>query len=89
MSSSAIQLLPKYHYLFNNEKTCTETEKNIDYVSSIWDDDQILRLDKKNWQCLWYNKNFQGIDAIKDISHVLRNKDVRIKSCYVLRKNLL
>ena len=40
-------------------------------------------LDEKNWQCLWYNKSFQGINDTKDLAHVLRKKGMHIKSCYV------
>ena len=58
MLSSASQLMSKYHSLFNNENTFAETEKNIDFISSIWDDDHILRLDENNWKCLWSTKAF-------------------------------
>ena len=50
MSSSTSQLLSKYHYLFDNENKCAETETRLDFISSIWDDDHILRLDKNKWQ---------------------------------------
>ena len=36
------------HVFFNNEKTCAETENRLDFISSIWDDDHILRLDENN-----------------------------------------
>ena len=45
ISSSASQSISKYHYLFNNEKKCSEIETKLDFISSIWDDDHILRLD--------------------------------------------
>ena len=47
MSSSAGQLLSKYNYLFNNEKICAEIETKFGFISPIWDDDRILRLDTK------------------------------------------
>ena len=47
MSYFTSQLLSKYNYLFNNENTCAEIETEIDFISSIWDDDQIMRLNKK------------------------------------------
>ena len=38
---------------------------------------------RKNWQCLWCNKSFQGINATKALSHVLGKKGMHIKSFYV------
>ena len=40
-------------------------------------------LTKKNWQCLWCNQNFQGINATKALDRVLGNNSMHIKSCYV------
>ena len=63
----------------------TENETKIDFISSIWDDYHIVRLDEKHWQCLWYNTSFQGINATKAFSRVLGKKGVYIKSCYVAK----
>ena len=38
---------------------------------------------EKNWQCLWCNKVFQGINATKALSRVLGKEGMHIKSCYV------
>ena len=59
----------------------TENPK-LDFISSIWDDDLIQRLDENNWQCLWCDKIFQGINATKALDHVLEKKGMHIKSCY-------
>ena len=67
----------------NNEKTCEETETKLYFISYIWDEDRIMRLDKKNCQCLWCNKSIQGINATKSLSHVLGKKGMNIKSVYV------
>ena len=83
ISSSASQSSLKFHLIFNNEKTCAETETKLDFISSIWDDDHILRLDENNWQCLWCTKVFQGINATKSLAHVQGKKGMHIKSCYV------
>ena len=48
MSSNTSQSSSKFHLLFDKEKTSTETETNLDFISSIWDDDHILMLDGKN-----------------------------------------
>ena len=43
MSASTSQFLSKFHSLFNNKKACT---KKLVFISSIWDDDCINRLDE-------------------------------------------
>ena len=83
MLSATSQYYLEFHSFFNNEKTRAETKTKFDFISSIWDDDHILRPDEKNWQCLWFNQSFQGINATKAISHVLGKKGTNIKSCYV------
>ena len=88
MSSSSIQSFSKYHYCFNNQKTCAETETNIDFISSIWDDDQIMRLDEKNWQFLWCNTNFQGINDTEALDQVLGKKVMHIKIVQVPKEKL-
>ena len=40
---------------------------------------------KKNWQGLWCNQTFQGINATKALAHVLGKKGMHIKSCYVAK----
>ena len=85
MSSTAIQSYSTFHLLLNKEKTSAKTETKLDFIPSIWDDYHILRLDEKNWQCLWCNATFQGINATKALAHVLRNKGMHIKSCYVAK----
>ena len=59
------------------------TETMLDFISFILYDDQILRLDEKNWQWLWCNTRFQGISATQDFSEVLGKKGMHIKSFYV------
>ena len=47
MSSNTRQYSSAFHSFFNKEKTSVETETKIDFISSIWDDDHIRRLDEK------------------------------------------
>ena len=75
--------MSKYCYLFNNGKECAETETKLDFISSISYDDHNLRLDKNNWQWLWCNTSFQGINATKALDHVLGNKGMYSKTSYV------
>ena len=45
MSSTTSQYFSAFHTFLNKEKTSAETETKLDFVSSIWDDDHIWRLD--------------------------------------------
>ena len=83
MSSSASRSSSKFHSFSNKEKSSAETETKLDFISYIWDNDHILRLDEKNWQCSWLTKIFQGINATKDLVHVMGKNSMHIKSCYV------
>ena len=86
MLSPTSQSSPAFHSFFNKENTSTETATKLDFISAIWDDDHIKRLDEKNWKCLWCNQSFQGINATKALVHVLGKKDIHIKSCYVAKE---
>ena len=83
MLSTTSQYSSTFHFFFNKEKKSAETETKLDFISYIWDDDDILRLDEKNWQCLWCNKSCQGINATKGLAHILGKEGMHIKSCYV------
>ena len=85
ISSSPSQSSSKFNSLFNNENICAETETKLYFISSIWDDDQIIRLDENNWQCLWCDTSFQEINDTKALHRVLGKKVVHIKSCYVTK----
>ena len=74
MSASTSQSLSKFYSLFNNEKSYIEKETKLDFISSIWDDYCIQRLDDNNWQCLWHNESYQGINATNALTHVLEKR---------------
>ena len=78
MSSPRNQSSPALHSFLNKEKTSAETTTKLDIISFIWDDYHIQRPDEKNWQCLWCNQTFQGINATKALAHVLGKKDMHI-----------
>ena len=88
MLSPRRQSSPALHSFFNKEKTSAETTTKLDFISSIWDDDHIRRLDEKNWQYLWCNQTFQGINATKALAHVLGKKGIHIKVVMLLNKKL-
>ena len=48
MLSTTNQSSLTLHLFSSKENTSKETETRLDFISSIWDDDHILRLDGKN-----------------------------------------
>ena len=48
VSSYASQYSSKFHPFFNTLKKIVETETKLDFISSIWDYDHIMRLDENN-----------------------------------------
>ena len=85
MLPSASLYFSNLRWYFNKEKTSAETETRIYFVSSIWDDDHILRLDEKNFWCLCCPKVFQGINDTKALANVLGKSGIHNKSCYVTK----
>ena len=47
MSSTTSQYFSAFHSFLNKENTSVETETKLDFISSIWDDDHIWRIDEK------------------------------------------
>ena len=70
------------HTLFNKKEASTETKTKLDFLSSIWDDDRIERLDVNKWNCIWWDNTFQGINATGDLAHVLGTMGTHINSCF-------
>ena len=52
-------------------------------ISSIWEDEQIEKLEDNQWKCLWCDVKFQGINATKDQSCVIGTKSMHINRCTV------
>ena len=44
--STISQFSSAFHLFFNEKKTSVETETKLDFISSLWDDDHIQRLDE-------------------------------------------
>ena len=74
------QYSPAYHSFLNKKKTSAETATKLDFISSIWDDDHIWRLDEKNWKFLWCNQCYKGINATKALVNVLGKKGMQISA---------
>ena len=69
--------------LFNNEKGVCRKRHPFYFISSIWDDDNIQRLEGNNWHFLWYYKTFKGINATMVLSHIPQKKGMNVKKAYI------
>ena len=48
MISTTSQYFSTFHSFFNKKRTRTETKTMLNFISSIWDDYHILRLDEES-----------------------------------------
>ena len=71
----------KYHHLFSQKPSHIGNTEVLSYISSIWEDDRIERLENNQWKCLWCNVIFQVINATKALYHVIETKRMHIKRC--------
>ena len=58
MSDPSSYSPPNYHPLFNKKEPSPETNMNLYFISSIWDDDLIERLGDDKWKCIWCDDIF-------------------------------
>ena len=73
----------KYHHIFSRKPSHASNIKVLSYISFIWEDDHIEKLENNQWKCLWCNVKFQGINATKYQSHLIETKFMHIKICRV------
>ena len=71
----------KYHLLFGRKPSNSDNIAVLTTIKSIWEDDQIEKLEDNQWKCLWCDVTFQGINAKKYLSHVIGTKSMHIKRC--------
>ena len=71
----------KYHLLFNRKPSKSGNIAVLSYISSIWEDKNIEKLKDNQWECLWCNVKFQGINSTKALAHVIGTKSMNIKIC--------
>ena len=67
----------KYHRLLNRKPLHEGNIEVLSYISSIWEDDHIERLENNQWKYLWCDVKFKGINANKSLAHVI----MHIKRC--------
>ena len=71
----------KYHMLFSCKTLHSVNIEVLNYVSYIWEEEHIEKLENNQWNCLWCNVKFQGINATKSLTHVIGTKCMHIKRC--------
>ena len=71
----------KYHLLFGRKPSNSDNIAVLTSIKSIWDEDQIAKLEDNQWKCLWCDVTFQGINATKALAHVIGTKCMHIKRC--------
>ena len=71
----------KYHLLFGRKPSNSDNIAVLTSIKSIWDDDQIEKLEDNQWKCLWYDVKSQGINATKALAHFIITKCMHIKRC--------
>ena len=55
---------------------------DTNFISSIWEDDGIERLENIKWKCLWCGMTFQGTNDTTALAHVLGTRGMYINSCH-------
>ena len=48
----------KYHLLFGRKPLNSENIAVLTSIKSIWEDDQIEKLEHNQWKCLWCDVTF-------------------------------
>ena len=71
----------KYHLIFSRKPSNPGNIAVLSSIKSIWEDKHIEKLENNQWKCLWCDVTFQGINATKDLAHVIGTKSMHIKRC--------
>ena len=73
--------LSKYHLIFSRKPSNSGNIAVLSSITSIWEDKHIEKLEDNQWKCLWFDVEFQGIDATKPLAHVIGNNSMHINIC--------
>ena len=71
----------KYHLLFGRKSSNSGNIAVLNSIKSIWEGDHIEKLEDNQWNCLWCDFTFQGINTTKALAHVIGTKSMHIKRC--------
>ena len=69
----------KYHLLFGHKSSNSDNIAVLTSIKSIWEDDQIEKLEDNQWKSLWCDVTFQGINTRKALASVIGTKSMHIK----------
>ena len=69
----------KYHFLFSRKPSNSGNIAVLSCISSIWEDEDIEKLEDNQWKCLWCDVKFRGINATKALTYVIGTKRIHIK----------
>ena len=82
MSDSSSNSSPQIHHMFWKSVFLPGMNQELNFISSIWEDDHIEKLDNNHWECLWCDNTFQGINDTRYLTRVLWIRGMHIR-CYV------
>ena len=88
MSSPTSQYSPAFHSFFNKEKTSAETATKLDFISYIWDDDHIRRLDGKTGNAYGVIEIFKKSILLRLLLTYWGRRVCKLKVVMFLRTNL-
>ena len=71
----------KFHLIFRRKPSNSGNIVVLCSISSIWEDKHIEKLKDNQWNCLWCDVKFQGINATKALAHVIGTKIMHINIC--------
>ena len=71
----------KTHHLFCKTESSSRLEAILNFISYIWEDYCIEKLEDNKWKCFWCVITFQGINATKSLAYALVTRDMHTKSC--------
>ena len=80
MSDPSRESSPYLHHMFQQSYSSPRMNYALNFISSIWEDNRIEKLDNNQCDCLWCDIPFQGINATKALAHVLGIRIMHIKS---------
>ena len=70
-----------YHPIFSRKPSNSGNIAVLSSIPSIWEDDHIKKLEDNQWNYLWGDVKFQGINETKDLDHVIGTKCIHINRC--------
>ena len=71
----------KYHLIFGLKPSDSNNIALLTSINFIWDDYHIEKIKDNQWNCLWCDFTFQGVNTTKALAHVIGTKCMHIKRC--------